>query len=202
VPGAQIDAVVFDLGGVLADFGGVESMRELAGIDSDEEVWRRWLQCRWVRSFERGGCSAEDFAAGVVADWGLPVTPTLFLEQFSSWVVAPMAGAAELLRAVKVTRPIACLSNTNVLHWDGCASRWEIAGLFDYEFLSFRIGLVKPDPEVFDLVARTVDAAPARLVFLDDNDINVASARTLGMQAFRVSGVHEARQALAGLGVI
>ncbi len=199
---AQIDAVIFDFGSVLADFVGVEGMRELAGMGSDEEVWRRWLSCPWVRSFERGGCSAEDFAAGVVAAWALPVTPALFLEAFSSWAVAPLAGAADLVRAVKATRPVGCLSNTNSLHWDDRASRWEVVELFDYEFLSFRIGLVKPDREAFELVARTVGVAPARLVFLDDNALNVDAAGSVGMQAIQVRGVEEARRALAALGII
>jgi hypothetical protein len=34
----DVEAVIFDLGGVLADFGGVGPMRELAGINSDDEV--------------------------------------------------------------------------------------------------------------------------------------------------------------------
>lgn len=35
------EAVVFDLGGALAEFRGAEAMRQLAGIDDDDEVWRR-----------------------------------------------------------------------------------------------------------------------------------------------------------------
>lgn len=62
-----IDIVLFDLGGVLIEFGGVEAMRALAGIDSDDELWRRWLTCRWVRSLERGDCSPADFAGGMVS---------------------------------------------------------------------------------------------------------------------------------------
>ena len=50
-----IDVVLFDLGGVLVDFGGVEAMKELSGITDDDELWHRWLTCRWVREFERDG---------------------------------------------------------------------------------------------------------------------------------------------------
>ena len=35
----------------------VPERKELAGIASDDEIWRRWLTCEWVRSFERGHCS-------------------------------------------------------------------------------------------------------------------------------------------------
>ncbi|HEU5116591.1 MAG TPA: hypothetical protein VFT74_07935, partial [Isosphaeraceae bacterium] len=52
-----VELVLFDLGGVLIEVPGVEAMIDLTGIDSAEEVWRRWLSCRWVRRFESGGCS-------------------------------------------------------------------------------------------------------------------------------------------------
>ena len=39
----SVDVVLFDLGGVLIDFGGVGPMKELSGITGDEELWRRWL---------------------------------------------------------------------------------------------------------------------------------------------------------------
>ena len=60
----RIDLVLFDLGGVLIQPGGVAAMRALAGIDSDEALWARWLGCRWVQRFEAGGCTPEEFADG------------------------------------------------------------------------------------------------------------------------------------------
>ncbi len=59
---SPIDFVLFDLGGVLIDPGGVGPMRELSGLGCEEEVWARWLSCRWVRSFEAGQCSPQEFA--------------------------------------------------------------------------------------------------------------------------------------------
>src|SRR5271163_2913814 len=66
VTGRPVELVLFDLGGVLLDPGGVAPMRELTGIASDEDLWARWLSCRWVRRFEAGHCTPEEFAAGVV----------------------------------------------------------------------------------------------------------------------------------------
>jgi putative hydrolase of the HAD superfamily len=197
-----IDAVIFDLGGVLADFGGVGPMRDLAGIDSDDEVWRRWLTCPWVRRFERGGCSPEEFAAGVVSDWALPVGPQAYLEGFRSWLAGPFPGAEELVRAVGQRVPVGCLSNTNRLHWEDGACRWAVVELFDYRFLSFELGLVKPDPDVFEHVVRTVGASPGRLLFLDDNALNVEAAREIGLTGLRVRGVEEAQRALVDVGVL
>ena len=197
-----IRAVVFDLGGVLADFGGVGRMRELAGIDSDEEVWQRWLACRWVRRFERGGCSGEEFAAGVVADWKLDISPEAFLDGFRSWIAAPLPGAEGLVAEVRARRPTGCLSNTNTVHWRQTASKWRLFDLFDFRVLSFEVGLVKPDAEVFEHLCRVAGVPPAGILFLDDNLPNVEAAATAGLVAAQARGVGEARRVLERHGVL
>ena len=197
-----IEVVLFDLGGVLVDFGGVGPMKELAGIEHDDELWRRWLTCRWVRSFERGQCSADDFAAGVVADWDLSVAPDEFLTAFASWPGAPLPGADALLASVRRVMPAGCLSNTNALHWDHQVARWPILDRFDFRFLSFEMGCLKPDREVFDRVAGQIPASPQRVLFLDDNVINVDGALAAGFCAMQARGVEEARAALVTAGVL
>jgi putative hydrolase of the HAD superfamily len=194
--------VVFDLGGVLAEFGGIARMRALAGIDDDEQLWRRWLTCEWVRSFERGSCTPEAFAAGVVADWQLSVTGDAFLAEFRQWLVGPLPGAEELVTAARATVPVAVLSNTNRVHWEAGAARWPLLELFDRAFLSFEMGMVKPDAEVFEHVVQALGVDAERVLFLDDNQLNVDQARAVGLQAERTVGVSEARHALIAAGVV
>ena len=199
---AHIGTVIFDVGGVLADVNGVDSMRRLSGIESDDELWRRWLTCRWVRSFEGGACSAEEFARGVVEDWSLPVTPERFLREFRRWVGGPLPGAEDLISDVKSRVPVGCLSNANALHWEDGLSTWPFIRLFDFCFLSFELGLLKPDAEVFEHVCKRLDVEPDRVLFLDDNSINVEAATRVGLVAQVVRGVDEARAALVRTGVL
>ena len=197
-----MDAVVFDLGGVLADFGGVGPMRLLAGIDSDAELWRRWLSCELVRRFERGHCSADDFAAGLIDDWALDIDRPGFLAAFASWVVGPYDGAQELIDEISAHLTVACLSNTNSVHWEAGAGQWPLLKSFDHQFLSFQLGMVKPDAEIFETVVSRLDTAPDRILFLDDNDINVVAARAAGLNAERVHGIEETRRALTANGLL
>lgn len=197
-----IDIVLFDLGGVLIELGGVVPMMELAGIHSEDELWQRWLSCRWVRTFERGGCSADDFAAGVISDWALSVEPAAFLDAFRNWPIGPLPGAETLVRQVGRIVPIGCLSNTNTLHWEDHFERWPIVDAFDFRFLSFELGVVKPDRDLFDRVAELLSVPPSRVLFLDDNLINVAGAVTAGFVARHVRGIDETREALVAAGVI
>jgi FMN phosphatase YigB (HAD superfamily) len=202
VPTTDIDIVLFDLGGVLFDPGGVGPMRTLSGIDSDDELWSRWLGCRWVRSYERGHCTADAFAAGVVEDWALDITPEDFLAAFRNWPRGPFDGAEALVADVRTVMPTGCLSNTNALHWDAHFTRWPVLHELDYRFLSFELGMVKPDPEIFGAVAARLPALPARVLFLDDNLVNVDSAADAGFIARHTRGVAEARDALIALGVL
>jgi glucose-1-phosphatase len=198
----SVDVVVFDLGGVLIELTGVRAMLELTGIESEEELWRRWLTCRWVRRFESGGCSETEFAAGVVADWQLEISPAAFLEAFRRWPVGPLPGAAELVARTRASVATGCFSNTNVLHWRDHIAAWPLASLFDHRFLSFELGLLKPDVAAFAQVAGMLGVPAERVLFLDDNAVNVAGASAAGFQAARAAGVDEARQRLAEAGVL
>jgi putative hydrolase of the HAD superfamily len=197
-----IEVVLFDLGGVLFDFGGVGPMKTLAGIDDDDEIWRRWLSCRWVRTFERGGCSPGEFAEGVVADWSLPIAADDYLQAFRSWIGGPLDGAGALVRDTRQSAQVGCLSNTNELHWGDHEDRWDILDDFDVRFLSFQMGCVKPDREIFEQVAEVVDRPRDRVLFLDDNAINVEGALAAGFQAVRTVGVDDARRSLVARGVL
>jgi len=197
-----VDLVLFDLGGVLIEVAGVRAMLELTGIASEEELWRRWLTCRWVRRFESGRCSETDFAAGVVADWQLELSPAAFLAAFQDWPTGPLPGAAELVAQTRASVATGCFSNTNALHWHDHIAAWPLTGLFDHRFLSFELGLLKPDTAAFAQVARLLEVPAERVLFLDDNAVNVAGAAAAGFQAARAAGVHEARQRLAEAAVL
>jgi HAD superfamily hydrolase (TIGR01509 family) len=200
--GGSIAFVLFDLGGVLIDPGGVAPMRALSGLDSDEELWGRWLGCRWVRAFEAGRCTPEEFAAGVVADWGLGLSPAAFLEEFVTWPGPPYPGALDLVTEVRHALPVGCLSNTNATQWGAHAAAATVVDAFPLRFLSFELGMVKPDPEIFDAVAARVPVPRGRVLFLDDNVANVDGAAASGFVARRARGVDEARRVLVAAGVL
>jgi len=198
----SVGIVLFDLGGVLLEVGGVAPMRELSGIETDEELWARWLGCRWVQQLEAGRCTPQEFAAGVVSDWELAVAPEKFLAIFGAWVNQPFPGAPELVAETGDAARIGCLSNTNAFQWDAHFGSLPLIDAFEFRFLSFELGLVKPDPAIFDAVAVRLPAPPDQVLFLDDNAVNVDAAGAYGFAARHVRGVGEARHALVETGVL
>jgi putative hydrolase of the HAD superfamily len=196
-----IEVVLFDLGGVLVELGGVREMARFAGEDSEDELWRRWLECPWVRRFERGQCDAETFSHGMVDSWSLTVEPTEFLAAFITWPRGLLPGAHELVRSLATTTRVGCLSNTNSLHADRQWTEFGIGELFHEHFFSHQMGLVKPDREAFEHVLGVLDCPGERVLFLDDNQINVDGARAAGLLAERTRGPDEARAILEARGL-
>lgn len=191
-----IDVVLFDLGGVLIELGGMSDITAFADERDEGEIWRRWLGCPWVRSFERGQCSAEDFGRGMVESWSMPVTPEDFLEAFALWPKGLLPGARELVEATAARTRIACLSNTNSIHTERQWTEFGIDSLFDGLYFSHEMGRVKPDAEAFDFAIDALDCPRERVLFLDDNQINVDGARAAGLVSERAVGPNEARAIL------
>lgn len=190
--------LLFDLGGVVVESAGLATLGRLLPQLDREEILSRWLGSEAVSGFESGAISQEAFARAFLAEWPLPMTPAQFLDEFSSWVRGFLPGARELLSGLRGRHRIACLSNTNAVHW----ARLEgIEEVFDLCIASHLTGHLKPGREAYADALRRLGAEAGQVCFFDDLPGNVAAARELGMQAFQVRGVAETASALRGLGI-
>ena len=86
---------------------------------------------------------------------GVPnVAPERFLEIFRNWPIGPFPGTTDLLAGVQQSVQIGCLSNTNSMHWEHQTPLWPVLDMFELPlFLSFELGLAKPDEAIFHAVA-------------------------------------------------
>jgi putative hydrolase of the HAD superfamily len=192
--------VLFDLGGVLVELDATE-MAALAGLDR-EAFARRWLRCPWVRDYERGRIPTEAFAQGIAAAWPFRDGPSGFLEAFARWPQGLFPGTETLVADLRRRVRVACLSNTNPLHWARQGPEWGLDRLADARFLSFEIGHVKPDEAAFRHVLDALAVPPGEVLFHDDSPPNVAAARALGIDAETVRGLPEAATALRRRGLL
>ncbi|MNW70656.1 (S)-2-haloacid dehalogenase 4A [compost metagenome] len=63
------------------------------------------------------------------------------------------------------------------------------------------MGLVKPDPRIFEVAAERFALDPARTLFVDDSVANVTAAGALGFRTLRFEHVQGLRARLRELGV-
>jgi len=199
----KIRVVLFDIGGVLVEPSGVATMLAwMRNSVSPEQLWRMWLTSSCVRAFETGRLSPEEFADQVIAEFGLPVPREVFLIEMTHWSVRLFPGAVELIEQIPPQYVRATLCNTNVVHWKYLMGNKGLTRAFPHHFASHLIGKIKPDAKAFQHVTDALQCDPHEVLFLDDNDMNVVAARTVGMQAVRVRGIAEAKRALVASGVL
>lgn len=181
----EIEVLLFDLGGVLIELSGVPTMLDWSGESSEEVIWERWLSSDIVRKFEAGGCEPMEFAHGIVREFNLPVDADAFIEAFTYWPKLPFEGAVELLRELRRSFTVVCLSNTNELHWTRFCDESELIEQFHYSFPSHLTGLLKPDRTVFEHITKKLAIDPAKILFFDDNQLNIDGAAAAGLQALK-----------------
>ena len=199
----RIDAILFDLGGVLIELAGVEQMLAWSPALADtDELWRRWLASPAVRRYECGRASRDAFAADVIAEFALPVDAATFLGAFAHWPRTLFPGATDLLASLAPHYRLASVSNTNEFHWARFEREWGLGSFFHANFPSFAIGKLKPDAEYFEHVLATLGVPASRALFIDDNAVNVAAATGIGLAARRAVGVQGARATLAEFGLL
>ncbi|MCX7771747.1 MAG: HAD family phosphatase, partial [Clostridia bacterium] len=196
------DWIVFDLGGVLVELQGFGFFDPWTKNKKDEaEFGKLWLKSPSVRLYEAGKISSTDYAQRLVREMKLTCTAEEFHKSYKNFIKGPFEGAFGLLKELKHEYKVACLSNTNDIHWEGLLKQYPMDSYFDKLFLSYRIGLLKPDREIFVHVIDELKVSPSRILFFDDNLMNVEAARQAGIEAFRVKGPKEIKSKLRELGV-
>ena len=181
--------ILLDLGGVLIENTGRDGLMALLPYPLEhDEIWRRWLASPSVRLFEAGKISSQAFAAQFIHEWKLEIGPEAFIAAFASWPRGFFPGARELLAVLRDRHHLACLSNTNAVHWRRFP---EFPALFDTCFASHEMGIVKPDPEAYAHVIDTLGVEPSAVHFFDDLRPNVDAARAAGINAYHVSGFEQ-----------
>lgn len=134
--------------------------------------------------FETGRISEEEFFAAVAGRLGGGVSPDalhpLWCDIFE--VNQPMADFLRATRARGV--PVYLLSNTNTAHARFFEERHPFILETDGRVYSHLEGVMKPDPLIFERLISRFGIDPARALFVDDLEKNIAAARGLGFNAW------------------
>lgn len=197
-----IDAIIFDLGNVLVHMDEMRLAERMAARTgrTAADVHDYFRHTSHATEFAIGKLTRRQFARVVSKDLGFAGSYEEFVPVWSEIFTAiePMVALAESL---KTKLPRVILSNTNALHIDYIAGQFAWYNEFDDRVLSYEVGLLKPDPAMFELTLRKCGLEAGRTVFIDDLSANVEAARRLDIQAIQCHDAGQVRAELTKLGV-
>ena len=185
-----VDAMVFDLGGVLVDIDfrrAFAAWGGAAGVPADA-IAARFTLDEACCAHERGEIDDAAYFAHLRRSLGLPrLSDEQMLAGWIAIIGEPIPGIEALLQRLAPRVPLYVFSNTNPAHVAHFAPRFQdLLGHFRRMFTSCELGRRKPEVEAFARVAELIGLPPSQLAFFDDVEANVAGARRAGLQAHHV----------------
>jgi putative hydrolase of the HAD superfamily len=179
-----IETVISDLGNVLLKFDNTIYFRAMARSTSRSVAEIRAIthdNLDLLTLFEKGLVSPFDFYKNAKDLLEITAGYEEFYAAYSDvFVLVP--SVLDLYRRLKTKRRMILLSNTDVVRWTFIKSKFPEILFFDDYVLSFDVGAMKPQPEIYLEAIRASGVKPERTVFIDDMPENVVGAERMGMK--------------------
>jgi len=187
---ASCKAIILDLGGVLYDISYSRTSQAFQALGwHDFDAWySQAAQTGWFDDLETGKISPEAFIQRVQQKLGTQVPVTDILNAWNAILLNLPLHRIEWLEALASQKPLFLLSNTNEIHLtqilrDNLDGRWQrMLDCFQKAYFSCRVGLRKPDPDIFRLVLDEQGLSPRECLFVDDSAQHIHSAQSIGIQ--------------------
>lgn len=106
-----------------------------------------------------------------------------------------------LIESLRGRYKVALLSNAMNPFLRQVMAKYSLERLFDVIVISAEVELTKPNPAIYHLVLDKLGVAPAEAIFTDDNQINIAAAQGMGLNAVLFTGVETLQAELAARGI-
>ena len=202
---APLEAVVFDLGMVLVEIDFSRSFATWAGHAGVEPgaLAARYRADEAYERHERGELDGLAYLELLGSQLGVDLTPAQWTQGWVDLLLEPVRGIEALVDALDPRLKKAVFSNTNATHAAVFEARYGgLLARFDRVFLSHELGMRKPERRAFERVAAELGVAPQRVLFLDDNEANIAGAGATGMRTVLVRSIDDTRRGLASAGAL
>jgi glucose-1-phosphatase len=198
-PASEVDALLFDFGGVLVeiDFGrAFSSWANSSGVPVEQIASRFEFDANYA-AHEVGRIGAAEYFDALRRTLGIDVSDELFVAGWNSIFVDALPGVGAVLDQAGARHPLYMFSNTNATHHEFWAQKFRaLLSPFREIFVSHHIGLRKPTPEAFHAVIARLGLSHDRVAFFDDLAENVEGARSVGLRAFHVRSAEQTARVL------
>lgn len=185
----MIEAVVFDIGNVLIEWQPERFYDATIGPEARRAMFAEVDLHGMNDAIDRGG----DFRGTVYATaeryphWRNEVR--LWHANWIDMASPAIPHSVRLLRALRARGvPVFALSNFGVGSFAYARTRYDFLNEFDRAWVSGHMGVIKPDPRIYEMAEADCGLVPSALLFADDRTENIAAAAARGWQVHHFTG--------------
>ncbi|MBA3910076.1 MAG: haloacid dehalogenase [Rhodobacter sp.] len=185
----QPEAVIFDIGNVLTRWQPEAFYDRAIGADRRQRLFAEVDLHGMNEIVDAGGLFRE-----TIYDWadrhpGWAPEIRMWYDRWIELASPRIEGSIALLRALRAKGvPVFALTNFGNHSYEEARDKLDFLGEFDREYVSGRMGVMKPDPRIYQMVEADCGISPGRLIFADDRAENIAVAQARGWQVHLFDG--------------
>lgn len=186
---AAVEAVVFDIGNVLVEWDPERVYDAAIGPERRKALFEAVDLGGMNLGVDLGAdllLSVTELA-GKHPEWGREIR--FWYDGWIDMFEPEIPHSSSLLRALKAKGvPVFSLSNFGTTTFEWGAAKFPVLTEFDREYISGHLGVVKPDPRIYEMLERDCGVAPDRLLFADDRPENIEAAEARGWRVHLFDG--------------
>ena len=179
---------VFDLGGVLSvPMVSKKLYEQIEWKVSYDEFLDKFNNSAESIKVHKGEISTKeffDYLKGYMDD-------DITLEEFKNIYVNNNKFFNDTIEIIKKLKKLGykvyLLSNLKEIDYEKFIKHFDVS-IFDEMFLSFKLGMLKPNDDIYQYVIKKLNTKPENIYFFDDNKENVDGAIRNGINAYQVTG--------------
>ena len=197
-------SIVFDFGGVLADWNPRYLYRKIFSSEKEMEYFLSHVcDGDWNAELDAGKSFSRAVAerAALYPQYANPIRA--YHKRWGEMISGEVAGTHALVRRLKQKGyKVYGLSNWSAETFPIAKKRFPIFALFDGIVLSGEEKLIKPDPQIFKRLLLRFDLCAEECLFIDDSQANVSAARRLGFDVVRFENAGQLERELQKRGIL
>lgn len=188
--------MLFDLGGVIINLNTQLTAKAFAEIAErpEEDVVAAWRKEEAFREYERGKISDNEFRDFLRKWLKKPLLPDEEIDEaWNSMILDLPQDRLNLLLELKNDYQVMLLSNTNDIHLHRvnehvfkASGEATLDPFFHKVYYSHRMGMRKPEPQIFQEILKLHNVQPEDVLFLDDSVENLKGAEVVGIKTLEV----------------
>jgi putative hydrolase of the HAD superfamily len=191
----KFKAVIFDFGNVIINIEFQRIYQTFSKLTSKPIAYieKRITEEQIFRRYESGQYTDEEFREIIRQTLCFALSDKEVDTAWNAILLDIPTERIDLINNIRKKYPVYLLSNTNNIHISASNNYLNEAHgiknldvLFDKLYLSYEMGLWKPDTEIYYEVLRSINLEPNQVIFFDDNLQNIESAKAIGMQTILV----------------
>jgi 2-haloacid dehalogenase len=197
--------VVFDVGGVLIDWNPRHLYRKL--FAGDEPAMEHFLANVCTHEWNRCQDAGRSFAEGArLLKLEHPDKAELidaYGARFDEMMTGPIVGMVEILAELRARdTPLYLLSNFSAETFPPAFERFNFLRWFHGMVISGEVGVIKPDPCIYEIMLARFAIDPHRAVYIDDVGPNAEAARPFGIHGIHFTTPGALREELVRLALL